>query len=43
VVCSRRREYGYGTYQLNAQDDERENQIIRKAEDVQEKEQRIGE
>ena len=43
VVCSWGREYGYSAYQLNAQDDEWKEKIIRKAREVRDKEQRMRE
>lgn len=43
VVCSWGREFGYSTYQLEAQDDEWKEKIIQKAREVCEKEQRIRE
>ena len=43
VVCSWGREYGYETYQLNAQDDDWKEKILQRAKAVQEKERRIRE
>ncbi len=43
VVCSWGREYGYSTYQLNAQDDEWKEKIVQKAKEVREKELRMRE
>ena len=41
VVCSWGRQYGYETYQLNAQDDDWAEKIIRKAEEVKNVELRM--
>ncbi len=43
VVCSWGREYGYSTYQLNAQDDEWKEKILQKTKEVREKELRLRE
>ncbi|MBR5343257.1 MAG: HAD family hydrolase [Oscillospiraceae bacterium] len=43
VVCSWGREYGFSTYQLNAQDDDWKEKIVQKAKDVQKKEQLMRE
>ena len=41
VVCSWGREYGYNAYQLNAQDDDWKDKILKRAEEVREKERRM--
>ncbi len=43
VICSWGREYGFNTYQLNAQDDDWMEKIIRRAEEIKEKEMRLME
>lgn len=40
IVCSRGREFGYSTYQLNAQDDEWKEKILARAEEVKTMEER---
>lgn len=41
VICSLGRQYGFRTYQLDAQDDEWAEKIIRRAEEIKELERRI--
>ena len=41
VVCSWGREYGFESFQLNAQDDDWKEKIIRRAEEVKAKEEKI--
>ena len=41
VICSLGRQYGFQTYQLDAQDDEWAEKIIRRAEEIKELERRI--
>ena len=42
IVCTLGRQYGYRTYQLNAQDDDWKEKIIRRAEEIKELEEKNG-